>query len=110
MPASVYESLRTVAGLRAGKSDARESAPVKPVGQSHAEAIFDFLPSPVQALVELQALTGARPGELLIVRGCDIDTTARPWKFRQASHKNAHRGHERVLELGPGAGDRREVS
>jgi hypothetical protein len=103
VPASVYESLRTVAGLRAGKSDARETAPVKPVDQSHAEAIFDFLPSPVQALVLLQALTGARPGELLIMRTCDIDTTGTPWKFRPASHKNAHRGHERIIELGPQA-------
>jgi integrase len=103
VPASMYEALRTVAGLRAGKSEARESAPVKPVDESHAEAIFDFLPSPVQALIQLQALTGARPGELLIMRGCDIDTTATPWRFRPASHKNAHRGHERIIELGPQA-------
>jgi integrase len=101
--ASVYESLRTVAGLRAGKSDARESAPVKPVDQSHAEAIFEFLPSPVQGLIQLQALTGARPGELLIMRTCDIDTTSTPWKFRPAFHKNTHRGQERIIELGPQA-------
>ena len=54
-------------------------------------------------MVQLQAFSGARPGELCIMRGCDIDTTSTPWKYRPASHKNAHRGYDRVIELGPQA-------
>ena len=53
IPSSVYEALRAVEGLRAGRSDARETAKVKSVAQSHAEAIFSFLSPPVQAMVEL---------------------------------------------------------
>lgn len=101
LPASVYESLRTVEGLRAGRSDARESAPVKPVAESHAAAILDFLSPQVQAMVELQAITGMRSGEVISMRGCDIDTTAKPWKYRPAAHKTAHHGHDRVIDLGP---------
>lgn len=55
------------------------------------------------ALVQLQLLTGARPGELLALRGCDIDTTAQPWVYVPASHKNSHRGHKRVIFFGPKA-------
>jgi hypothetical protein len=56
IPSSVYEALRTVSALAAGRSDARESAPVKPVAAEHAAAIFSFLSPQVQAMVELQAL------------------------------------------------------
>jgi integrase len=99
----VYEALRSVAGLRAGRSDARESQKIKPVAESHAQAIFSFLSPQVQAMVELQALTGMRPAEVCSMRGCDIDTTGKPWNYRPASHKTAHRGHERVIDLGPQA-------
>jgi hypothetical protein len=43
LDAKVYEALRAVAGLREGKTPARETAPVKPVDEQHAESIFDHL-------------------------------------------------------------------
>jgi len=103
IPASVYEALRAVEGLRAGRSDARETAKVKPVIGSHAEAIFSFLSPQVQAMVELQALTGMRPAEVCTMRGCDIDTISKPWRYKIVAHKTAHHGHERVVDLGPQA-------
>jgi integrase len=74
IPSSVYESLRTVQALAEGRSDARETEPVKPVDKQHAWAIFSFLSPQVQAMVELQALTGMRPGEACMMRGCDVTT------------------------------------
>ena len=32
-------------------------------------------------MIEVQLLTGARPGEVLIMRGCDLDMTGDVWEF-----------------------------
>jgi integrase len=104
IPSSVYEALRTVPALRAGRTEARESQPVKPVAESHAAAIFSFLSPQVQAMVELQALTGMRPGEVCGMRGCEITTPKdKTWHYSPAQHKTAHHGHTRIIDLGPRA-------
>jgi integrase len=54
-------------------------------------------------MIRLQRLTGARPGEVCALRGCDLDTTGEVWLYRPAMHKTAHRGKERVIALGPQA-------
>ena len=102
IPASVHETLNTVEGLRRGKGG-RETAPVKPVPMEHVEAAKACAPAPIRALIELQVLTAARPGELLRLRPMDIDTSGDPWTVRPEHHKTAHRGRERVILLGPKA-------
>ena len=72
---SVYQSLTTVEGLRAGRSEAKEPEPVEPVLQAHIDAVWPFLSKQVNSLVQLQPLTAARPGELLGLRPIDLDTT-----------------------------------
>jgi integrase len=59
-------------------------------------------------MVQLQALTGMRPGEVVIMRSIDIDTTGKAWLYRPGSdqgpegvHKTAFRGHGRVVPIGP---------
>jgi integrase len=44
-----------------------------------------------------------RPGEVTIVRPCDIDRSGTVWEYRPESHKTEHHGHERVIHLGPQA-------
>src|SRR5262249_15383779 len=46
---------------------------------------------------------GMRPGELVIMRGCDIDMTGSVWLYHPQRHKTAHLGHERVVPIGPRA-------
>src|SRR5262249_7408287 len=58
IPVSVYPALRSLAGLRKGRSEARESAPVKPVDPAHVIATLPFLTPHLQTMVELQRLTG----------------------------------------------------
>jgi len=103
VPATVYESLRTLEPLRRGKCEARETAKVMPVPDELLDAIRPHLSRPVRALVELQLLTGARPGELVGLRPCDIemDRDSVVWKYRPEAHKNAFRDRERVIFLGP---------
>src|SRR5690606_18558207 len=57
----------------------------------------------VWALVQLQLLTAARPGELLPLRAIDIVTRGPVWTYEPARHKNAHRGHSRTIYFGPRA-------
>jgi integrase len=61
-------------------------------------------------MVKLQLLTGARPGEVVVIRGIDLDTSGKVWFYRPGSdagphgrHKNAYRGQQSVVPIGPRA-------
>jgi integrase len=103
VPVAAYEALRAVPGLKRGKTDAAESEPVKPVPQEHVDAIRPYLSRQVEALIDLQLLTAARPGELVIMRPIDFDTTGKVWVYTPATHKTAYRGRKRAIYLGPRA-------
>lgn len=103
VPASVFHGLQAVPGLARGRSAARETPPVKPVPESHIAAVEPFVSRQVWALIRLQQLTGARPGELLELRPCDIDTSGPVWCACLDSHKTDHHGRERNLFFGPKA-------
>jgi integrase len=103
IPASVIHGLTAVPAIRKGEPGIRESEPVKPVPEAHVEAALPFMPRPVAAMVELQRLTGMRPGEVVILRGCDLDVTGRVWVYRPHYHKTEHRGQSREVYLGPRA-------
>ena len=102
-PASVFHGLMAVSGLRAGRSETRETTPIRPVPGEHVDAIRPHVSRQVWAMVQLQLLTGMRSGEVTIMRARDIDMTEIPWRYRPASHKTEHHGHERIVELGPRA-------
>jgi integrase len=103
VPVAVHQALMTVAGLRKGRSTARESKPVPPVEDAVVDATLPFLSAPVQAMVRLQRLTGCRPGEICLVRPGDVDRSAEVWCYRPATHKLEHRDLERRIYLGPRA-------
>jgi integrase len=105
LPATVYEALRTVAGLQKGRSEAPEGQGVAPVAEEHVIATLPFLPAPVAAMVRLQQLTGMRVGEVMVMRAIDLTMNGPIWSYRPAKHKNKYRGHERVIYLGPQAQD-----
>ena len=85
VPPSVFHGLQSVAGLKAGRSDARETDPVKPVPDAFVDAVLPFVSPQVKAMIELQRLTGMRPGEVYLMRTCDIDVTGKVWIFLPAS-------------------------
>ncbi len=102
---AVFHSLQTVAGLKCGRTDARETKPVKPVPEEHVDAVRPYVSLQVWEIIELQRLTGMRSGEVVIMRGRDLDTAGPIWLYRPESHKTQHYGHERVVEIGPRAQD-----
>lgn len=76
---------------------------MKPVPEEHVDAVQSHIGHRVWVMIELQRLTGMRSGEVVIMRGRDLDTAGKVWLYGLASHKTEHHGHERVVELGPQA-------
>ncbi|MGE3180102.1 MAG: hypothetical protein AB7N71_00590 [Phycisphaerae bacterium] len=103
VPPSVYHGLAAVAPLKRGRSDARETEPIRPVPDAYVDAIRDYVSEQVWAIIELQRLTGMRSGEVCIMRAGDIDMTGRLWEYRPARHKTEHWGADRIVHLGPRA-------
>lgn len=103
VPPSVYEGLRAVAGLRYGRTEARETEPVRPVDDAVVNATLPHLPPQIADMVRLQRLTGMRPGDVCLVRPCDINTTGEVWVYEPSDHKTKYRGHRRLIPLGPRA-------
>jgi integrase len=103
VPPSIYHGLLAVRGLQHGRTKARETEPVRPVPEARINAIRPFVSAPVEAIIDLQLLTGARPGEICTMRACDLDTSRRIWIYIPESHKTQHHGHRREIYLGPHA-------
>lgn len=109
IPARVHEALARVAGLRQGRSAARETPRVRPAPDADVDAVLPHVPPAVGAMVRVQRLAGCRPHEVVLMRGAEIDTSAAVWEYRPSSHKSEHLGgggpadRERVIFLGPRA-------
>lgn len=103
VPAEVFHALQAVGGLKAGRSEAKESKPVQPVPEDRVQAVLPYVSRQVRAMIELQLIAGMRPGEACAMRGCDLDTTGNLWVYRPSQHKTLHHGHRREIYLGPKA-------
>lgn len=103
VPPGVYEGLRAVVGLRFGRDGTHDNPPIKPAPEELVHPVKAFVSRQLAAMIDLQLLTGARPGEVTIMRPCDIDRSGSAWVYRPREHKTEHHGHERVIFIGPKA-------
>jgi integrase len=105
VPPAVFHGLQAVRGLKAGEGMVREGRKVPPVPMLHVEAVLPHVSRPVATAIRLQLLTGARPGEILAMRPCDVtrDGPHGCWTYKPQHHKTEHHGHERIIFLGPRA-------
>ena len=103
VPAVIHQALTTVEGLKSGRSNARETKPIKPVAVALVETTIPCLPRRVAAMVRLQLLTGMRSSEVTTMRGVDLDMSGEIWLYRPSHHKTSYRGRERIIALGPKA-------
>jgi integrase len=101
IPITTYQAVATVEGLRAGRSNARETEHVKPVPVKDYNSLLPHLPPVLKAMVQLQKLTGMRSEELCAIGPEDIDTSKNVWIYKPAKHKTAYRGHTRIIAIGP---------
>ena len=100
LPVTVFQALKTLATLRAGKSDAKESEARTP---ADVEATLPHLTPHVREMIELLRATGMRPGEACRMTLGQIDRSKELWVYTMAKHKTAHKGKSRVVVLGPAA-------
>jgi integrase len=103
LPSSVYQDLITVEGLRAGRSQAKETAPVLPAPRAIVEQTLEVMRPTLADMVQLQLETGMRPGEVCAMRAVDIDMAGPVWLYRPGHHKTKHHGHTRIVPIGPRA-------
>ena len=100
------DELQAVDGLRAGRSEARESDAVTPVPQSMLDAVLPALNEIVRDLVNIQLLTGMRSSESCAFKATHVDTTGPTLEVRGAGRhqqdrpqgENPHRVHRREAQ------------
>ncbi len=101
VPEASRSALRSVAGLRKGKSDAREPEPRRPPTWQQLLAVLRRCSREVGAMVRLQYLTGMRPVEVCSMRAVDVDRSGDLWKY--TVRPEAAKTGKEVYWLGPRA-------
>lgn len=100
---STLRRLETVEGLRKGKTQAHDNPPIPPVSDIVVDATLKHLSPTVAHMVQIQRLTGARPGEVCIMRPTDIEPMGDVWVYIPERHKTEHHGKRRAIVIGPRA-------
>jgi integrase len=89
--------------LRVGRDAVQPSKKIKPAPEEHIQAILPHVSPTIRAMIEVQALTGMRPGEVWRMTTGQIDRTVDPWIYEPTRHKSENRGKDRTIPLGPHA-------
>lgn len=99
-PRGSWEHLRCLRGLGKQDHNVRHRPPRRAATWAELVALCRAAPVTIRAMLLLGWFTGARPGEICQMRPCDLDR-ADPgcWLYRPRTHKNAWRGHDRVILL-----------
>jgi integrase len=101
IPASVPQNLAIVPGLRRGKCNLHDHAPILPVDDAVVDATLPHLSDIVADMERPQRSTGMRPAEVCILRPCDVDRSGEVWFYRPSHHKTEHHGKGRTVLIGP---------
>lgn len=101
VPAGATGSLATLAGLRAGRTTAREKVPRRPVTVWQLLAVLRRCCPAVAAVLKLQWLLGCRPEEVCALRPCDLDRSGALWGY--AVRPEVAKVGQEVYYLGPRA-------
>lgn len=109
IPVEAYQRLQLVECLEAGRSAAHDYDEVEPVEDAIVDKTLPFLGPVVSVMVQVQRLTGMRPGEICRLRLDELDRAGpiaggvQCWVYRPKQHKSAHRGHSKEVLIGPRA-------
>jgi integrase len=103
---SVITRLAAVTGVKAHYPGVRTTAKITAVDQAIVEATLRVARPELRRAIEVQAITAMRPGELCMMRVCDLRPGRTPdgdpiWTYSPAQHKTAHHGVRRNIPLGP---------
>ena len=96
---AIFEALRAVEGLRAGRTSAHESPGRRPVPWEHVEPVLAHVSREVAAMLVIQSASGARPGEVVQMRLADLDRSGKVWTYKPRHHKTQYLGKMRLIPL-----------
>ena len=102
------QGLKAVSPIKRGRSTLREVDPVKPVDAETVDKTIQYLSTPLAAMVQLQRLTGMRPGEVCIMRASDLHRDGELLIYTLSHDKTDYRrsvGDLRTIPLGRRAQD-----
>lgn len=91
LPGDALHRLQAVPGLRANQPGIVPPKKVLPVSEETVQAILPHLTPTVRAMVEVQSLTGMRPGAVCRLTTGEIDRSGDVWAYRPSQHKTKHR-------------------
>jgi integrase len=100
---TTWEGLRAIRTLYQGRSAAKERPAIGIVTTEAVETVLPLVDRDVAAMIQLQLLTGMRPGEAASMTPAEIDRRSTPWIFKPPLHKTVHHKRVRVIALGPKA-------
>lgn len=100
--AETLTRLAAVEGVR--EHQGIQSEPILPVPISVVEVTKKFVPLMVEAMIDLQRLTGMRPSEVVALHISDIEKLDDGmFVYSPRGHKTEHHGRERKVAIGPKA-------
>lgn len=107
VPAAVVAELQTLPPLLEGRTTAPEPEATVDVPDAIVDATLPFLGTSIAGMVQLQRLTGMRPGEVTKLQAADLKRDADPdgvcWLYEPAKHKTKRLGKRRRIWFGPRA-------
>jgi integrase len=109
VPPDVHLRLKQVPALESGRTTAPDPEPKRSVPEADIQAVLPYLHSRdvpravFVAMIQLQLVSGMRPGEVCAMRVGDLQR-GQWWKYEpRAANKNRHKAKPRVIWLGPRA-------
>jgi integrase len=107
LPVETHQALLALEPIKRGQFPELDSRPVEPVAEADVFAVLPHLSTQVATMVQLQWLTGMRPGEVCAMQMGEIDRQGpthggiQLWLYQPRHHKTEHHGRDRVIPLGP---------
>lgn len=98
-----WHEIAAVNSISRGRMGAQDAEPIGPASEDQIEAVLKVSSRRFGAMIQLQRLTGMRPGEVCIMRSCDVDMSGPVWIYKPSRYKTEHHGHSRSVAIGPKA-------
>jgi len=99
--AELYYQLAAILPLKRGEENSVDHAEVEPADWLTVQKLFPYLDEMIADMLSIARYTGARPGEIRLMRVGDIDRSDPDgWVYRPPQHKTIRFNHVREIVIG----------